>query len=52
MTWREKHALFHGLWSDAVGTDGYDKHEWKQLELAMFEHAPPGFLAPGSPGSQ
>jgi hypothetical protein len=28
----ELHRLFHTLWTKAVGTDRYDKEEWKRLE--------------------
>jgi hypothetical protein len=30
-------ALFHRLWSKAVGTQSYDKEEWKRLETALLE---------------
>lgn len=32
------HALLHRLWTKAVGTDGYIKQEWKDLEafIAQF----------------
>ena len=43
--WRELHKLFHTLWSKAVGTEGYDKQEWKRLEAAVFAEAPPSFMA-------
>lgn len=26
------HLLLHVLWTKAVGTPGYDKNEWKELE--------------------
>ena len=26
------HEAFHKLWTKAVGTDGYDKKEWIDLE--------------------
>ncbi len=29
---KDLHQLFHKLWTKAVGTDGYNKSEWKQLE--------------------
>jgi hypothetical protein len=29
---RELHRLFHTLWTKAVGTDRYNKEEWKRLE--------------------
>lgn len=29
------HDLLHTLWSKAVGTPGYDKSEWKQLESLL-----------------
>jgi len=28
----ELHRLFHTLWTKAVGTDKYNKEEWKRLE--------------------
>ena len=28
---RDVHHLFHTLWTKAVGTDNYNKSEWKQL---------------------
>lgn len=38
-------ALFHRLWSKAVGTEGYNKEEWKQLENTLLAagvlHSPP-----------
>jgi hypothetical protein len=27
--------LFHQLWGKAVGTEGYNKQEWKQLERVL-----------------
>ena len=26
------HELLHRLWTKAVGTEGYDKEEWRELE--------------------
>lgn len=28
----ELHGLFHTLWTEDVGRDGYDKAQWKRLE--------------------
>ena len=27
--------LLHSLWTKAVGTPGYDKHEWQTLEMVL-----------------
>lgn len=32
----DAHALFHRLWSKAVGTPGYDKAEWKRMEALLL----------------
>lgn len=29
--------LFHRLWTKAVGTDDYDKEQWKRLEKLMLQ---------------
>ena len=31
----ELHRLFHTLWTKAVGTDRYNKEEWKRLETII-----------------
>jgi hypothetical protein len=33
---REVHSLFHTLWSKAVGTENYNKSEWKQLGNYLY----------------
>lgn len=30
------HRLLHILWTKAVGTPGYDKHEWMELEKRIW----------------
>lgn len=32
------HTLLHTLWTKAVGTDGYDKEEWKRMSAFVYEH--------------
>ncbi len=32
------HSLLHTLWSKAVGTDGYDKSEWKRFNELLVQH--------------
>ncbi len=32
----ELHALFHELWTRDVGTKGYDKKKWQQLEKWIY----------------
>lgn len=31
------HRILHALWTKAVGTPGYDKAEWQELEAAIVE---------------
>lgn len=31
------HLALHKLWTKAVGTDGYVKQEWKDLDLAIYK---------------
>lgn len=31
----EVHRLFHTLWTKAVGTAGYDKHEWQTMQRVL-----------------
>ncbi len=33
---REAHAIFHALWTKAVGQPGYIKKEWQLLEALIF----------------
>jgi hypothetical protein len=33
----EVNAALHRLWTKAVGTDDYDKEEWKRLEALIYE---------------
>ena len=33
--YRELQNMFHKLWTADVGTDGYDKQQWKALDYAM-----------------
>lgn len=33
--YRDANTALHRLWSDAVGKEGYDKREWKKLEIAL-----------------
>jgi hypothetical protein len=33
---KEVHGLFHTLWSKAVGTENYNKSEWKQLGNYLY----------------
>lgn len=33
-------ALFHRLWSKAVGTLGYNKQEWLELEQLLLKLIP------------
>jgi hypothetical protein len=33
--YREVHAIFHAHWSLAVGTIGYEKAHWRQLDNEM-----------------
>ena len=33
--YRELMAVFHRLWTAHVGTDGYDKRQWKDLDCAL-----------------
>jgi len=28
--------LLHTLWTKAVGTPDYDKHEWQALEMVLY----------------
>jgi hypothetical protein len=35
MTYHELQELFHGLWSSAVGTPGYDKKKWLRMDAAL-----------------
>ena len=35
-----KDALLHRLWTKAVDTDGYDKSEWRELELQLAAYKP------------
>jgi hypothetical protein len=42
--WRSLHALFHTLWTRAVGTASYDKRQWRDLERVVFRDAPAGFM--------
>ena len=37
MSYRILHQLLHRLWTRAVGTPGYDKADWKRLELLLDE---------------
>jgi hypothetical protein len=32
------HTLLHTLWTKAVGTDGYDKEEWKRMSTFVYEN--------------
>lgn len=34
------HHLLHHLWTKAVGTAGYDKAEWIELERRLVEGKP------------
>lgn len=31
----ETHLLLHSLWTKAVGTPGYDKSQWRELERTL-----------------
>ena len=42
--WRHVHRLFHTLWTKAVGTKGYVKAEWGEMDRIIFRDAPPGFM--------
>lgn len=33
---QRKHELFHILWTKAVGTEGYNKQEWLELERFLY----------------
>jgi hypothetical protein len=33
----EAQQLLHKLWTKAVGTKGYDKKEWQQLEAILLD---------------
>ena len=33
---RDVHHLFHTLWTKAVGTDTYNKNEWKQMDAYLY----------------
>lgn len=33
---RNVHQLFHILWTKAVGTETYNKNEWKQLGAYLY----------------
>jgi len=33
--YRRAHDLFHRLWTKAVGTPGYDKRQWQDLNHAI-----------------
>ncbi len=30
------HGILHKLWTKAVGTDGYNKREWAELEALIY----------------
>lgn len=32
------HRLFHDLWTNAVGTPGYNKKDWQKLEEILNRH--------------
>ena len=32
------HILLHTLWTKAVGTDDYDKEEWKRMSAFVYAH--------------
>lgn len=38
MTTHPADALFHRLWSKAVGSADYDKGEWQKLSKFIVEH--------------
>lgn len=38
-------ALFHRLWSKAVGTPDYDRDEWEVMQAALWNLA--GWTQPG-----
>jgi hypothetical protein len=44
--WKRLHGIFHTLWTKAVGTPGYSKREWQELEAIIFRNAPHGFMKP------
>jgi hypothetical protein len=33
---RDVHHLFHTLWTKAVGTENYNKNEWKQMGAYLY----------------
>jgi hypothetical protein len=41
---KDVHHLFHILWTKAVGTETYNKNEWKQLSAYLYSM----MAAPGS----
>jgi hypothetical protein len=38
-TFREVHAVFHHLWTEAVGKEGYDKAAWRTIDNALARFA-------------
>jgi hypothetical protein len=32
------HTLLHTLWTKAVGTNGYNKEEWKRLAAFVYDN--------------
>lgn len=37
--YRAVHVLLHQLWTKDVGTEGYDKSKWKELDKAILRLA-------------
>lgn len=37
ITYQEIQRVLHTLWSKAVGTEDYDKAEWKRLDAILQE---------------
>jgi hypothetical protein len=45
----QRRRLLHRLWTKAVGTAGYDKREWKQLEALLLPECAVDGEAAGGP---
>jgi hypothetical protein len=51
-TYRDAHAALHILWTDAVGTPGYDKRMWTRLSNAIDKMGRDAATAAGVPKTE